>query len=421
MQMGKSGAAMPFFEKILLGDPEDVRSWNNLGACFRQENHREEALQLYRKGMQVKVEPDLLANMTAAWVNEGAPEKGIPFGRVCLEIKPDHPQGLWNLGLLLMENGEYEEGFALYNRGFETGDRVERFYTNKDGNDPKWLQHPDQLKKDDVVVLWGEQGIGDELLFSTFVPCLKDRCQVILDVHPRLEAIFKRTFPWAKVYPTRKGIPEWAKNEKIDYKQAMGSLPAWFHEQRATHSGQTKPNKELSEKYKKILYKLHGSKKPIIGLHWVGGTKKTRTDLRSVNLENFLPFLQEDAIYVSFQYTEDADKEVGNLLNNHGIKVYHFNDIVTDFNYDKTVALADAVDLMISVNTSIIHVCGAIGKECWTLTPWGHAWRYGRRDEYVPFYKTVKNYHQEKENDWTVPFQRIGQDLKKFMSERGKQ
>ena len=422
MQMGRSGAAMAFFEKVLSMDPNSTRSWNNLGACYRQENYREEALNLYVHGLRIKAEPDLFANMCAAWVNEGHPENGIPFGRVCLTLNPTHPQGLWNLGLLLMENGEYEEGFALYNRGFETGDRVERFYVDKNGNDPKWMPDPSELKPTDTLVLWGEQGIGDELLFSTFVPCLKDKCNIILDVHPRLVDTFKRTFPWVKgIYPTRKTTPEWAKDYEITYKQAMGSLPAWFHKDRAKYSGMHKADPKLVKEYKNILYKLHGSKRPIIGVHWAGGTKKTRTDLRSLPLSAFAPLLKEDAIYVSFQYTPDADKEVGALFKEHGITVWHINDIVKDFNYDRTVALAEAVDLMITVNTSIAHVCGVIGKKCWTLTPWGHAWRYGKRDEFMPFYKTVRNYHQHAENDWSQVFPKVHEDLKEFIkSWRGK-
>ena len=79
------------------------------------------------------------------------------------------------------------------------------------------------------------------------------------------------------------------------------------------------------------------------------------------------------------------------------------------------MALAAACDLVICVNTSIVHVRGSMDKPCWTLTPHGHAWRYGKKDEFNPFYNSVKQYHQNEGQEWSTVIKVVEKDLKRFI------
>jgi tetratricopeptide (TPR) repeat protein len=420
MQTNRNGLAIHLLSPVCAASKDQGKSdpamWNALGSAFRNEHCNEEARLAFEEALKVTESPDVLTNLAALWVNEGFPERGIPFARRALELEPGHPQAKWNLGLLLLENEEYDEGFALYADGFNTGERIIRSYENKAGKEAPFWQGEDLNGK--TIVLHGEQGIGDELLFLQFVrPLLRRYPQVdlILDVHPRLHSLVQRSFPEIQdIFPTRKSAPTWNDSRPVDYKDGLGSLPMYFHKERAKEAWLV-PDKVLVDKYRGILLELQEESgligKPIVGISWEGGKKKTRTDLRSIDLCDLVPIVSNPALFVSLQYTPYAEKDTSSLLDNEGLYVHHWPDVVEAFDYDHSVALAAACDLVITVNTSIVHACGSMGHPCWTLTPSGCAWRYGK-GERMPFYQSVLQFRQREGHPWFPVIARVGNKLR---------
>lgn len=424
MQTNRNGLAINVLEFLIQSTRKPVLEWsNNLGAAYRNEHMNPEARKAFEKALSIEYHPDVLANLCALWVNEGFPEKGIPYGRECLRIKPDHPQGSWNLGLLLIEDKQYEEGFKHYANGFETGERIIRYYKNSKGEEAKFWKGEDLSGK--TIVLHGEQGIGDELLFLQFVPELKKQypgVRIVLDVHPRLYTAIQRSFPdIVDIFPTRKTktTPEWNDTIRVDYKDGIGSLPRWYHRQRRLNAGWLKPNPDLVEFYRNTIKNLQEETgqigRPVVGIAWSGGRKKTRVDLRSIALKEWLPILEEDATFISLEYLKGGETHTGKMLKEHGIYVHHWPDVVENQDYEHSMALAAACDLVICVNTSMVHVRGSMDKPCWTLTPHGHAWRYGKKDKLNPFYNSVTQYHQNDEESWEPTIKRVAKDLAKYI------
>jgi len=423
MQTNRNGLAINVLEFLIQSTRKPVLEWfNNLGAAYRNEHMNSEARAAFEKALKVEYHPDVLANLCALWVNEGYPEKGIPYGRECLRLLPSHPQGSWNLGLLLMEDKQYEEGFQHYANGFETGERIIRYYKNAKGEEATFWKGQDLSGK--TIVLHGEQGIGDELLFLQFVPEIQKQyptARIVLDVHPRLFTAIQRSFPdIVDIFPTRKSktIPEWNETIPVDYKDGIGSLPRWYHSKRRINAGWLKPNSELTEFYRKTLHKMQEQSgqigRPIVGIAWTGGRKKTRADLRSIPLDAWLPILEQDVTFVSLEYWKGAEGATGKILKDHGIYVHHWPDVVENQDYEHSMALAAACDLVICVNTSIVHVRGSMDAPCWTLTPHGHAWRYGKKDTLNPFYNSVTQYHQNEEEPWDYAIKKVAKDLAKY-------
>src|SRR5574343_1274456 len=160
LQTGESSLGWMILQRVAELRPDFMDVYNNLGACYRQEHHNDRARECYFKALEISPnEPDVLANICALCVNEGEPETGIPYGEKCLETKPDHPQGTWNLGLLYLEAERYQEGFDLYAKGFDTGDRIERFYTDSRGKSAEWWLGQEDTQ-DKTIVLFDEQGQG---------------------------------------------------------------------------------------------------------------------------------------------------------------------------------------------------------------------------------------------------------------------
>jgi ADP-heptose:LPS heptosyltransferase len=244
--------------------------------------------------------------------------------------------------------------------------------------------------------------------------------QVIIDAHPRLANIFKNSFAElgnVVVYGTRKdNIIEWPNDHpEMTHKIAIGDLGKFFRrnlDDFPVHTGYLKADPELVDKYRKKLAKL--GEKPKIGISWTGGYKKTRSDYRSLPLDKWKDLLSMDADFISLQYTPDAYYTVAEMEDLHDIKVHHWPSAVESFEYGETAALVEALDLVITVNTAVHHMAGALGKTCWTLTPKAKAWRYYSPDEdnaTIPWYPSCRQFQQDELYKWDSVLERVKEEL----------
>lgn len=414
MHLGANGITIALLEKCLRGDPNVREAWNNLGGCWRQEFFLERAEECYNKALELtlkdpKCKPrdlaDIYSNMGSLWVNEGCPAKGEALLAKAIEADPTNAHACWNMALIKLELKKYREGFAMYDDGFRNGTRIMRYYGNA-----AYVKPDDDLTGKTVVV-WGEQGLGDEILFAQFIPEFikaKNPGRVIFDCHPRLFNIWHRTFDemGVNLHPTRKTKSEWVpREEPIHYKIALASVPQYCEVQARTYGSNAyfHPNQEKVEEMRAMMEKFANGR-AIVGFGWTGGYKKTRMDQRSIPLPMWQSlFNVENTLWFSFQYTEDAEQQLGGFLQyapQNVERIVHIPSVVKDFDYDTTLAALAACDYRLFINTTAVHACGAAALPCWTLTPTKHAWRYGGRgDELMPFYESVRQIHQGIHND----------------------
>jgi hypothetical protein len=135
-----------------------------------------------------------------------------------------------------------------------------------------------------------------------------------------------------------------------------------------------------------------------------------------VSLDQWKGIFDLPVTLVSHQYTESAPQEIGPYAD----RILHWHALATEKNgdLDWNISLVDACDLLISVNTTAIHIAGAMNKECWTLTPYGRAWRYGRsheRKSLNPFYNSVTQYNQKEGEPWADVMAEVVEDLKAWL------
>jgi hypothetical protein len=313
-----------------------------------------------------------------------------------------------------LELGRWNDGFIHYEFGLISGDRPTRNYGTRDNPVPFWDGGEDISDK--TIVVYGEQGLGDEILFASALEDLIERAgRVIIDCHPRLEAIMRRSFPGCTVYPTRKDMTiTWPREDRPDRMMAMGSL---FHHFRRDGKfpkrAYLKPDPELVADYRRMLEDLGPG--PYVGVGWMGGAKSTRYDLRSTKLGHLNHLFDLPAQWVSLQYTSEAAGKVHRFNQSVGeTRVIHWDDVVRGYDYAETLALLEALDHVIVPNTTVVHACGAIGKSCWTFTPKACAWRYGMKGRDMPFYgHWVQQYRQDGGEDWMPTIKRMRRTLKK--------
>jgi tetratricopeptide (TPR) repeat protein len=405
MQCGRNGTAIALYKQILADKPDLPEVWNNLGSAWKSENRDEEAIKCWEKALSLKAHPDYYNNMITLYINTGMPEKGMPWAEKGLELMPDHPRMHWNYSLLLLEQGRWREGFENYEYGIESFDRPKRAYTRDPDALPWWNGEPGKR-----VVIFGEQGMGDEVMFASALPdAIRDAKEVVFDCHPRMVDLFKRSFG-VRCFGTRKSNNvSWALNEKLDARCAIGSL---FRIYRSDGNFPKRPylvpDAKLVKKYRKRLEETGPG--PYIGIGWRAGSKSTREDFRSLKLAQLQGMIEEGGTFISLQYNGEGGKcerffeQTGNRIH-HWPEVVESNSKKTDrkgevirnigFNYDHTVALIQALDLCILPNTTAVHVCGALGQECWTLTPKEAAWRYQLSGDEMPFYRSVRQFRGE--------------------------
>jgi hypothetical protein len=334
---------------------------------------------------------DIKANISGLYVAAGEPDKGLAVVKEIEERWPDYEDMArlrGNKSLLLLEKGDYAGGFdEMDNAGGGKRPVNKNYY----GDPELW-----DGTKGATVVVTGEQGIGDEIMFASMIPDLMKDCNVIMDAHMRLADMFRRSFN-IPVYATREfSTLMWRPPEMPYYKIPIGSLGKFYRRSRESFPGTPylKADPVLSEMIKKKL-----GDKPRIGISWRGGSKMTNKAARHIPLEAFLPIFKTiDAQWISLQYHQMSQREVDYMKEKHGVTIDHWQAELDD--YDITAALVENLDLVISVPQSVVHLAGALGKETIQLCPKMSMWQAGVYGEDAPWYESVKNIWQPEFGDW---------------------
>jgi tetratricopeptide (TPR) repeat protein len=408
---------MFLFKKSLSFDSDSVlasAAWSNIGYIYREENKVAEARIAFEKAISIfDKNPDYFANLGGTYVAKGEPDKAIEILNRAIELNEKHDVARWNRALAYLEKGNYEIGFNEYDFGTRTEDDRKRSYGNPDV--PEWDGSPGK-----VVVVYGEQGMGDEIMFTSLLPeMIKDCKQVIFDAHPRLADIFRQSFPKLAIYGTRKDNEIfWLSFHKIDAKIQLGSVAKFYRKKEKDFPRDpyliADPKKVL--KWAQRLKQL--SDKPKIGISWQGGTKKTNLKQRTIPLDLFIPIFESiDADFISLQYTPKAPDEVLEFEKKHPFQIHHWPDMIED--YDETAALVQNLDLIISVPQTVVHLAGALGVPTFQLTPKQAMWQMGKYGRNMPWYSCVKNFWQDDTESWEIVINDVVKELElwKFQEE----
>lgn len=408
------GAAIMAFEKAILLYPDFSECLNNVGGCYRKMGHFEKAVTSFEKAIAVgrtekfkkdtgekanSLLADYISNLGSAHVAMHMPNVALKHFDEALALNPECDNAKWNKSLVLLEIGDYENGFINYDFGDRKNAKKDRNYRPKEGITPEW-----NGEKDKTVVVFGEQGIGDELMFATILPDFAKDCKkVIYDAHPRLYRMFRHAFKDIGIdcYGTRKAHEvAWSGHYDIDYKVPIGSLAKYYRKKiedfpRKSYLIPESKNIEIVNRELSRLPK----KKINIGLSWKGGTNKSSKDVRCMPMGEMLPLFKElDANFISLQYHDNALHEIDRFTESTGYEIYHYKNLVDD--YALTAALVTELDLIISVPQSVIHLCGVAGARTYQLCPYRNLWQMGVYGQDMPWYSSVSNIWQEYHADW---------------------
>ena len=361
------------------------------------------------KSMMGEEKAETYNNMAACFINENNPEEGMQWADKAIMMDPAHPKPKWNGGLLCLEKQDWEHGFELYDSGFFCNERKYRVFDP----DPPWWDG----KSKGTVALWDEQGLGDRLLAANMLRRLEglDGVNVVLECHPRLEAMYRRSFPWIEhIFPTaKKEKVTWPEDFKIDYKIAVMSLAAlYWKDGEFDRTPYIKPDPELVKKYRAEMEAKGPG--PYVCLSWAGGAPKTNTKYRTLKLNWFKELIGQDGTWFSMQYHPWAKDKVERFREDTGLPLHHL-DAAQETEYDHTLAALAAADLTISGCNTVIHTCGAAGLPCWVMVPTRRAWRYPSGPTFPWYGDHMKQFHQSTDNDWDTVIQQVIVDFQAYL------
>lgn len=373
--------------------------YNGMVHCFAETWDLDAAMALCKKALALDPKcKHALGNMALIHLLRCEPKKALAYGELALEQDVNFTEVFHHMTYAQLMLGKWKQGWEGHQHILgKVKTRTERHYENLGRMLPRW-----DGEKGKAVLVYGEQGLGDEISFASCIPDLAEiSSQVVLDCDHRLESLFKRSFTNVQVHGTRfKNPMSWIDEYQLDAAVAIGDLPRFFRNSDDEFPGQPYLKADPIE--------IDGVK-PVIGIAWNGGLPNTGSVKRSLPLEALLPILKAvPATWVSLEYKGGSD-EIKSLQSNHGIEILYRPEARAK-NYEETASLVKGLDLVICVSTAVVHLSGALGKECWCLVPSKPRWWYGIEGDKSPWYKSVRFFRQV--NDWREPIRLIAKLLK---------
>lgn len=379
---GQYSFAYQAYRRALQEHPGNHALWTSLGRAAHELNRHDEAIKCFLKSAEINPEYAMAyANAAATFAKISKWEDAEKSARLALECDPNDLPAHLNLAHALLAQGKWKEGWQEWGKSLGCKYRKEWVY----GDETRWDGSPDKR-----VVIYGEQGLGDEIFYASCVPdAIEISQKVWIDCDPKLEGLFKRSFPRSEVHGTRRDeSPNWIVNASIEHRCAIGGLPEFFRNDSKTFPRKTylvaDPERRLMWR---ALFDSWGKK--VIGITTHGGAKHTNAAGRKIEFDDLLPLLEKDYAFVSLDYQPD-DTELDEELN--GVKIHKFPFATQSQDYDDTAALIAELDYVVGVPTTAQHCAAAMGVQTICLVPQHHQWRYGQPS--MPWYRTMRLIYQ---------------------------
>lgn len=376
--------AIPLHHKALLLKPHHSGALNNLGLAFQECGELDKAVSCYLEILAIQPDHvEALNNLGFALQEKGNPGEAIACYRKALALKPDYAKAKWNLSLVLLLLGNYAEGFSLYENRFSGATEMSACKTRLDqlAGIPLWQGESLHGKS---ILAWAEQGLGDSLMMLRYLPLIGGKLVVLCA--PEILRIVETISEVSQAIDKQGALQP----ESYDYHCPMMSLPRVFETRLETIPAFTlSVPGELQNKWRNRLLTMPGLR---IGFAWAGGGALRRDFLRSMPLEVMIPLFRiSQATFFSLQ-KGSASTQISNF------PIINWMDECIDLM--DTAALIANLDLVISVDTSVAHLAGVMGKPVWLLNRFESEWRWQLNREDSPWYPGMRIFRQTAPGDW---------------------
>lgn len=387
-KMGRQDAALVAYRRCLELKPEDEGLWSNMGNCLRELQLFDEAEAAHKRALSLQT-PNASRIFNAALVHRDRNEikTAVALFDKALTLDPDYVEAHWDRALALLTLGDYPNGWAGYEWRRKLPDNPVRTFpagSEWDGRQPL---------EGKTLLLSAEQGFGDMIQFARFVPGVAERAEkIIVECREELMPVMSTLAGVDQVIAKQSAPPA------FDYHLPLLSLPYRLGTALA----------ELPDRVPYLSPPL-GERRPVpvppgcrlkVGLIWAG--KLVPRD-RSCPLKKFLPLMRyRDAAFYSFQIDERRRdiKELGmdGLIIDLADEIHDFGD---------SAALMMQMDLILTIDSSPVHLAGALGLPVWMVALYTTDWRWLTDREDSPWYPTLRLFRQHAPGNWDEAFKKV--------------
>lgn len=397
-KQGRIADAKTIYEALLKINAKNFNALHLLGVVAYQTQNNQLAVDLIGQAIEIDRNfPDAYSNRGNALKELRQLDASIASFDRAIALKPDYAEAYWNKSLVLLLKGDFENGLPLYEWRWQ---RAERNADEPECARPLWLGVESLLDKS--ILICSEQGLGDTIQFIRYAKSLAGQgARVIAQIPASLLELLKGV----------EGVSDWIvkgdPKPDVDYYCPLLSLPLAFKTNVSTIPCKQSYLRSDRDKVEQWHQTLGAKRQPRVGIVWSGAKEHKKDRYRSLELSMLLDYLPGGIEYVSLQ-KEVRDQDAGMIMAQSNLR--HFGSELHDFS--DTAALCELMDLVISVDTSVAHLSGALGRPTWILLPYVPDWRWLLDREDSPWYASVKLYRQTEDRQWAGVLERIRSDLR---------
>jgi len=441
MELGRTDEAVASYRRALKAAPNVAAIHNNLGQALTARGQFEEAARCFAEASRLDPnDPETHNNLGTMHQWRGELDTAADAFRRAIELRPEFVGASINLGNTHAERGNHPQALACFDRAlhFAPGSREARFnralaliaagdfrrgwqeYESRFGHKveardlpfPEWDGKP---LGDAALLITAEQGLGDELMFATCFPDVLARCLTcFVECDSRLLRLFARAFPQINFLerPADAVLQLNHLGPEIAAHISAGSLPKFFRRSEEAFPQAERyltADQAAVDVWKARLQELGPERN--VGVSWRGGSENLVKRLRSTCLDQWKEVLSVPGCrFIDLQYGETA-AERRQLTETCGLTLHRFAETDPLRDLDGFAALLSALDLLISVDNSTVHLAGALGVETWCLLPSAgdFRWLHGRSE--TLWYRSVRLIRQQRPRDWAGVFRRVAAEL----------
>ncbi|AFY64842.1 glycosyl transferase family 9 [Geitlerinema sp. PCC 7407] len=373
--------AIACYQRVLVLQPRYFAALHNLATAYHQQQQFEEAIAFYEQALQLQPDhAEAHYNLGLAHRQCNNLEAALAHYDRAIALQPDYAEAHWNRALALLLAGRFREGFAEYEWRWRRPGRQPVELPK-----PPWRGEPLAGK---TLLIYADQGFGDAIQFCRFIPqVVAQGAQVILECRPPLIDLLRSLPGITHIVPRGEGIPA-----SFDYHTSLMSLPHYLGIDLETLPAQVP---YLAVPDRPIALAPRPGTRLKVGVAWAGSPTNLNDHNRSCPMAAFRRLFEVTGVTWYSLQKGDRTQDLAGLSPE---RVINLDDQIQTF-ADTAAAIAQ-LDLVITVDTSVAHLAGALGKPVWILLPYSPDWRWLIQRSDSPWYPTARLFRQSSRGQW---------------------
>lgn len=416
-QLEKFDESIDLLQTVLPQFPDSAGLWNTLATVVAARDGLEPAIGFYEEAIRLDSKfGSALGNLATGYERLGRYEEAAEIGQRALDVDNSLPEPHFVRSTALLALGDLEQGWKEYEWRQNPKRQEALFFSH---GLERWAGED---LTDKSILVCAEQGVGDEIMFATCFPELREAADhVVIGCDKRLISLYERSFPGSTILPY---VDHWHNAqrlrlfpglddmpEKQDYFIELASLPQYFRstlDDFPDRQGYLTADPERVSFWRDRLAGLDGELK--VGICWRSGYLNHERRQHYTDLDMWGDILgNKSATFVNLQY-DDCQAELDNASDTFGVEIHNFDDIDLRNDLDDCAALTSALDLVISPAAAPAMMAVGVGTPLWVICRVKPYWMFGKADA-TPLHPGAKVFVCPPEGDWQVTLSEVSADL----------